>query len=333
MQHSAGGGSSSSSRAMPAGPSGDGGRGGSWVGHAHAAAGYYFDAAGSSNSLPDFGGVTPSSASGFSPTSTATSLAATPMYYQPWLDQQHQSQQHGGQQQQQHHSMPNPPTAAAAAAARLGRRGSRGHSHVSGTPGYSALSSLDGGFSRDERQHSADGAGWGRLSGVNTPAGYHSSRCCSEAQTPRGADAGRAAALREGSAAAAGGEAGAAAVSGTSYLRYRGEYILPATHLPYAPHGPAVWRVTGTDGLAMAVGTLLREPLERRSRGHAAAQAAAKLASGLVSTVWHVVDDVVVTPALQDYVAANGAPGSNTDAAVQAARAPTRVLGHSVARN
>jgi hypothetical protein len=63
-----------------------------------------------------------------------------------------------------------------------------------------------------------------------------------------------------------------AAVPGTSYLRYRGEYILPATHLPYAPHGPAVWRVAGADGLAVAVGTLLREPLERRSRGHAAAQ-------------------------------------------------------------
>jgi hypothetical protein len=34
------------------------------MGHAYAAAGYYFDAAGSSNSLPEFGGVTPSSASG-----------------------------------------------------------------------------------------------------------------------------------------------------------------------------------------------------------------------------------------------------------------------------
>jgi hypothetical protein len=34
------------------------------MGHAYAAAGYYFDAAGSSNSLPDFGGVTPSSTSG-----------------------------------------------------------------------------------------------------------------------------------------------------------------------------------------------------------------------------------------------------------------------------
>jgi hypothetical protein len=64
-----------------------------------------------------------------------------------------------------------------------------------------------------------------------------------------------------------------------------------------------------------------------------AIQAAAKLASGLVSTVWHVVDDMVVAPALQDYVAANGTPGRDADAAAQAARAPTRVLGHSVARN
>jgi hypothetical protein len=79
---------------------------------------------------------------------------------------------------------------------------------MSGMSGYSTMSSLDGGLSRDDRQHSADGAGWGRLSGVNTPGGYHSSRCCSEAQTPHGFDADRAAALREGSAAAAGGAPG-----------------------------------------------------------------------------------------------------------------------------
>eukprot|EP00775_Hariotina_reticulata_P014462 gene14462-14576_t len=36
--------------------------------------------------------------------------------------------------------------------------------------------------------------------------------------------------------------------------------------------GPAVWRVAGSDGLCAALATLLREPLERRSRGHAAAQ-------------------------------------------------------------
>lgn len=59
---------------------------------------------------------------------------------------------------------------------------------------------------------------------------------------------------------------------GTSYLRYRGDYILPATHLPAAPQGPAVWRVSGVGGLSMALNTLLQEPLERRSRGHAAAQ-------------------------------------------------------------
>jgi hypothetical protein len=59
---------------------------------------------------------------------------------------------------------------------------------------------------------------------------------------------------------------------GTSYLRYRGEYILPATHLPYGSLGPAVWRVAGPDGLCAALTTLLREPLERRSRGQAAAQ-------------------------------------------------------------
>jgi hypothetical protein len=82
-----------------------------------------------------------------------------------------------------------------------------GYSQMSG---YSTMSSLDGGLSREDRQHSADGAGWGRLSGVNTPGGYHTpSRCCSEAQTPHGFDADRAAVLREGSAAATGGEPGA----------------------------------------------------------------------------------------------------------------------------
>jgi len=90
-------------------------------------------------------------------------------------------------------------------------------------------------------------------------------------------------------------------LGGTSYMRYQGDYILPATHLPYNPHGPAVWRVSGEKGLVMAVSTLLREPLERRSRGHAAAQAAAKLASGLVGTVWHVLDEMVVAPALTDF--------------------------------
>lgn len=114
-------------------------------------------------------------------------------------------------------------------------------------------------------------------------------------------------------------------------MRYAGEYLLPATQLPYIPQGPAVWRIScraadgatapalepgqsqadadaaaAAENLAAAVGHLLREPLERRSRGHAAAQAAAKLASGLVSTVWHVLDDVVVAPALGEFLKAEG---------------------------
>ncbi|GMH33462.1 hypothetical protein BSKO_01296 [Bryopsis sp. KO-2023] len=83
-----------------------------------------------------------------------------------------------------------------------------------------------------------------------------------------------------------------------SSFRFAGQYILPATHLPYSPHGPAVWRVTSEEDLAYAVSTLLKEPLERRSRGHAAAQGAAKLATGLVSTVWSVMEDMVLEPAL-----------------------------------
>lgn len=69
---------------------------------------------------------------------------------------------------------------------------------------------LDGGVSREERQQSGDGGGWGRLSGVGTPGGYNS---CSEAPTPHSFDADRALSaslLREGAAAAGGdvGEAG-----------------------------------------------------------------------------------------------------------------------------
>jgi hypothetical protein len=33
-----------------------------------------------------------------------------------------------------------------------------------------------------------------------------------------------------------------------------------------------VWRVSGAAGLSVALNNLLQEPLERRSRGHAAAQ-------------------------------------------------------------
>jgi hypothetical protein len=81
-------------------------------------------------------------------------------------------------------------------------------------------------------------------------------------------------------------------------------FVLPASQLPRNT-GPAVWLVAGEPELKSALLTLLQDPLERRSRGHAAAAAAAKLASGLVNTVWHVLDDMVVTPALQAYVQAH----------------------------
>lgn len=85
-------------------------------------------------------------------------------------------------------------------------------------------------------------------------------------------------------------------IAGT-LMRYSGQYVLSASHLPYHPHGPAVWLV-GERSALDAVATLMREPIERRSRGHAASQAASRLASNLVSTVWDVVDGSVLEPAL-----------------------------------
>eukprot|EP00798_Chlamydomonas_sp_ICE-L_P006563 gene6563-3215_t len=64
--------------------------------------------------------------------------------------------------------------------------------------------------------------------------------------------------------------------------RYRRECIVPAYQLPQGSCGPAVWVITEEEELAMAVSKLLSDPIERRSRGYAAAQGAAKLASGLV---------------------------------------------------
>ena len=48
--------------------------------------------------------------------------------------------------------------------------------------------------------------------------------------------------------------------------RYEGEYLLPATHLPQPPQGPAVWCVQDSKEAAAAVASLWRDPLERRSR-------------------------------------------------------------------
>ncbi|KXZ47329.1 hypothetical protein GPECTOR_36g54 [Gonium pectorale] len=97
--------------------------------------------------------------------------------------------------------------------------------------------------------------------------------------------------------------------SSQAQRQHAGQYLIPATQLPCGPRvGPAVWVVSGEDELASALSTLLRDPLERRSRGRAAAQGAAKLASSLVSTVWNVLEDLVITPALQKYISSEPTP-------------------------
>ena len=62
-----------------------------------------------------------------------------------------------------------------------------------------------------------------------------------------------------------------------------GEYVMPATHLPYGSAGPAVWTVQNEHELADVVHVLLSDHLQRRSRAHAASQGASRYAIGLVS--------------------------------------------------
>ncbi len=90
-------------------------------------------------------------------------------------------------------------------------------------------------------------------------------------------------------------------------------FVLPATQLSRNT-GPAVWHVTNSSDLAAAVLALLTDPLDRRSRGHAAAQAAAQLTSSLVNTVWHVVTESVITPALREGFAQQGGSPGNINA-------------------
>jgi len=73
-----------------------------------------------------------------------------------------------------------------------------------------------------------------------------------------------------------------------------GEYVMPATHLPFGTTGPAIWTVNNDEELAEAMQTLLTDHLQRRSRGHAASQGAARFAIGLVLEVWKVVFDHLV---------------------------------------
>ncbi|GLC73470.1 hypothetical protein PLESTF_001381400 [Pleodorina starrii] len=90
--------------------------------------------------------------------------------------------------------------------------------------------------------------------------------------------------------------------------RYAGQFLIPAAQITSDPRmGPAVWLVSNEDELAAALSRLLFDSIERQSRGRAAAQGAAKLASSLVTTVWSVLEDVVIAPALQQYISAGDA--------------------------
>jgi hypothetical protein len=83
-----------------------------------------------------------------------------------------------------------------------------------------------------------------------------------------------------------------------SLLRYENKFLLSAAQLFPHPEGPAVWLLGSSHSLADVAGTLLREPVSRQSRGHIAVQAAARLSTSLVSTIWDVLDGSVLEPAL-----------------------------------
>ncbi|GIL75662.1 hypothetical protein Vretifemale_5404 [Volvox reticuliferus] len=103
----------------------------------------------------------------------------------------------------------------------------------------------------------------------------------------------------------------AGSISGDPHIapcaRYMGQYLVPAAQVTADPRvGPAVWIVSTEEELAGALSRLLHDTVERQSRGRAAAQGAAKLASSLVTTVWNVLEDMVIAPALQDYITSRG---------------------------
>lgn len=84
-------------------------------------------------------------------------------------------------------------------------------------------------------------------------------------------------------------------------LRYSSNYLLSAMHLPQHPEGPAVMLLSQSDGLFDMISSLMREPVMRQSRGYMAVQAAARLSSSLVSTIWDVLDGSVLEPALLSF--------------------------------
>lgn len=80
--------------------------------------------------------------------------------------------------------------------------------------------------------------------------------------------------------------------------RYEEESVLPVWQLPQHPRGPCIWQVQDNAELKQAVELLLAEPLQRRSQGHAAVQAAAKIGNGMLTIAWEVFVIMVLEPAL-----------------------------------
>eukprot|EP00210_Caulerpa_lentillifera_P003851 g3678.t1 len=70
-----------------------------------------------------------------------------------------------------------------------------------------------------------------------------------------------------------------------------GEYVIPATHLPFGSDGPGVWMVSDEMELEDTLYLMLTDPLQRRSRGQAAAQGAARLVIGLILELWTALDE------------------------------------------
>ena len=106
-------------------------------------------------------------------------------------------------------------------------------------------------------------------------------------------------------------------------LRYQNKFLLSAAQLFPHPEGPAVWLLGEAHSLPEVAGSLLREPMTRQSRGHIAVQAASRLSTSLVSTIWDVLDGSVLEPALLAFETAHGdgaaaAAGSGGAAAAHA---------------
>ncbi|KAL0023326.1 hypothetical protein WJX77_007796 [Trebouxia sp. C0004] len=80
--------------------------------------------------------------------------------------------------------------------------------------------------------------------------------------------------------------------------RYEDQSVMPVWQLPQHPRGPCIWQVQEAEELRQALELLLAEPLQRRSQGHAAVQAAAKIGNGMLTIAWEVLVIMVLEPAL-----------------------------------